>query len=638
MRNDRAQVDQLRKSLDPLYRSSMQYATALDQINDNLARNLITQQQADRLNDLAARKYLTMADGMDQITHASRGNANGLRNVSLQLSQVAQQGAVTGDYLGAIGIQLPDMLIGFGLWGAAIGAVSAVLAPMIVDMMKTESAMKRLEGGSEALADAMSGLQSSISSANQPVVDLIRDYRAFADRAAELLAVQREIANLDAISALTETAQAISGVFGSLQDLSGGREEVQRGWDSFASTTRRLSRDFDISIEQAAALAEALRDVAQAEGPADQAEALRRAREQIELAAGGLGEMDDETRAVYASMLKSELAASRLAAIDMASGVGAAADEAGRLAANLLTAANVRFQAQSKVYSGRGGDPRQFEEGGTGASASYSRELNYQSVSAIIADLNRKGSHGRSGGMSDAQREANELMREAERITEATRTAQEEYNDAIERADLLRSKQLITEETYLRHVQDLREELSKTEGFDIAERAIDGVSEAIARSAVYGNNLRDSLNKVWKGIAFDLMNSGIRDALQIVFDGVSGGSGRQSGGFFGSLLKSVFSFDGGGYTGDGPRVGGVDGKGGFWGVLHPQETVIDHTRGQSMQSGVTEVRVVGGDLTLSDDGTIMAQFRVMASEGQARTVDAIAKRMRNQPKAITGLA
>lgn len=57
-----------------------------------------------------------------------------------------------------------------------------------------------------------------------------------------------------------------------------------------------------------------------------------------------------------------------------------------------------------------------------------------------------------------------------------------------------------------------------------------------------------------------------------------------------------------------------------------------------MQSGVTEVRVVGGDLTLSDDGAIMAQFRVMASEGQARTVDAIAKRMRNQPKAITGLA
>lgn len=38
------------------------------------------------------------------------------------------------------------------------------------------------------------------------------------------------------------------------------------------------------------------------------------------------------------------------------------------------------------------------------------------------------------------------------------------------------------------------------------------------------------------------------------------------------------SFDGGGYTGGGSRSGGVDGKGGFHAILHPQETVIDHTK------------------------------------------------------------
>ena len=38
------------------------------------------------------------------------------------------------------------------------------------------------------------------------------------------------------------------------------------------------------------------------------------------------------------------------------------------------------------------------------------------------------------------------------------------------------------------------------------------------------------------------------------------------------------SFEGGGYTGNGSRTGGVDGKGGFPAILHPQETVIDHTR------------------------------------------------------------
>jgi len=46
-------------------------------------------------------------------------------------------------------------------------------------------------------------------------------------------------------------------------------------------------------------------------------------------------------------------------------------------------------------------------------------------------------------------------------------------------------------------------------------------------------------------------------------------------------------FDGGGYTGSGVRSGGLDGKGGFMAMLHPNETVVDHTRGQSMGSGAT---------------------------------------------------
>ena len=40
------------------------------------------------------------------------------------------------------------------------------------------------------------------------------------------------------------------------------------------------------------------------------------------------------------------------------------------------------------------------------------------------------------------------------------------------------------------------------------------------------------------------------------------------------------SFDGGGFTGSGARAGGVDGKGGFQAILHPNETVIDHSKGQ----------------------------------------------------------
>lgn len=54
-----------------------------------------------------------------------------------------------------------------------------------------------------------------------------------------------------------------------------------------------------------------------------------------------------------------------------------------------------------------------------------------------------------------------------------------------------------------------------------------------------------------------------------------------------SAASTMASFDGGGYTGDGPRIGGVDGKGGMYAIVHPQETVVDHTKGQSLGSSVT---------------------------------------------------
>jgi len=53
-----------------------------------------------------------------------------------------------------------------------------------------------------------------------------------------------------------------------------------------------------------------------------------------------------------------------------------------------------------------------------------------------------------------------------------------------------------------------------------------------------------------------------------------------------TVLGKKPSGEGGGYTGFGARAGGVDGKGGFDAILHPNETVIDHTKGQNMGATV----------------------------------------------------
>ena len=56
---------------------------------------------------------------------------------------------------------------------------------------------------------------------------------------------------------------------------------------------------------------------------------------------------------------------------------------------------------------------------------------------------------------------------------------------------------------------------------------------------------------------------------------------------FGNAVDGMSDFNGGGYTGKGIRAGGLDGKGGFMAMVHPNETVIDHTKGQAMQSAPT---------------------------------------------------
>lgn len=55
--------------------------------------------------------------------------------------------------------------------------------------------------------------------------------------------------------------------------------------------------------------------------------------------------------------------------------------------------------------------------------------------------------------------------------------------------------------------------------------------------------------------------------------------------------QTLASFDGGGYTGDGPRSGGMDGKGGRLAVVHPRETILDHTKGQGNGGQSTVINI-----------------------------------------------
>ena len=93
------------------------------------------------------------------------------------------------------------------------------------------------------------------------------------------------------------------------------------------------------------------------------------------------------------------------------------------------------------------------------------------------------------------------------------------------------------------------------------------------------------LSEVLKGLEQDIMRIITRKLVTEPLGNAI--SGAVSGFNPGDFISGLFSADGGGYTGMGARSGGLDGKGGFMAVLHPQETVVDHTRGQRLGSSVS---------------------------------------------------
>ena len=97
---------------------------------------------------------------------------------------------------------------------------------------------------------------------------------------------------------------------------------------------------------------------------------------------------------------------------------------------------------------------------------------------------------------------------------------------------------------------------------------------------------RDIIKQLYQILVVEQMVQSISGAIQ----GFMSPSGL--GNVSGAPQLRPLSLDGGGYTGSGSRSGGLDGKGGFMAMLHPKETIIDHTKSKSSQGSSDSGSVV----------------------------------------------
>ena len=89
-----------------------------------------------------------------------------------------------------------------------------------------------------------------------------------------------------------------------------------------------------------------------------------------------------------------------------------------------------------------------------------------------------------------------------------------------------------------------------------------------------------------------------------------------------ALAAAGGSFEGGGFTGMGSRSGGIDGRGGFPAILHPNETVVDHTRGQGQ--GITIIN----NIDASGNQDVDEKIAIAVTQSSRQTVEQVHNMMR----------
>jgi hypothetical protein len=242
------------------------------------------------------------------------------------------------------------------------------------------------------------------------------------------------------------------------------------------------------------------------------------------------------------------------------------------------------------------------------------------------------------------QAEINELLKTKKELT----NIKDDIRDAEEKLKLDRASVFATREEigYLTILRDLKQ-ANKDADIGMDPSALDKTAKRLAQYQEETKHLEDlrDLTTDWAQSFGDAIVSVVdgtekaKDAfnnlaLAIVKDLYDIFVVKQITGFITGTVGSTWSdlgkvgapsmgdFDGGGYTGNGPRSGGLDGKGGFMAMLHPRETVVDHTKGGSSGVVVNQTINVSTGVQQTVRAEVMGLMPQIAAASKGAVLDA----------------
>lgn len=504
--------------------------------------------------------------GLSRLASISGRGRFVLQNTANQIGDIAVQMQGGTSASRALGLQIPQLLGGFGALGGALGLVGPLLGtvaalgiPVAAALLNMGEKAETLDDKLKALAESTKAVRAAQELSSISAVELLRDYGDLADEAQAIFDINRQIAAFKAQGALDTAARGVAselgveGVFGFSPDevrdleqaiadlkaeqvealaVSTGRrggteakmdaakariEEINdelRALKTVQKNVDDLGAALGISADEATEVVAMFARIGQAQGAQEQAQAASDLADYIYAVSDGLKGASDEGWAFYDNLGELVVTALELAAVDHQGNLAKGTAEAGRLKEELAAALALFNQislAGSKQYSGRGGDPRNV------GNDQYTRELGYQSVDDLIAKYSPK-SKGRGGG------KAADGLNEAKRLYQDTRTEAEKYAAEVERINDLHRKfpEIVTTEVRDRALASLNEAANGLG--NIADRMERGFEDAFVAFVTGAGNARDAA----RALAQDLARMAFRSAFKglgvgDLFDSIFGG-------------------------------------------------------------------------------------------------------------------
>ena len=498
-------------------------------------------------------------------------------NTANQLGDMAVQGSMGTDMFRVMGMQLPQLAGGFALLGGSMGLVMPLLGVLAAIGFPIIAAMRLASGGSLELSERLEDLAEDIRAVDK--ASKISEYstsklqKAFGRFGNEVIQTNKAILEYRRLvleSGLNTSFDAAINEFGStfkqFTDIQlSAFEAAQLSLDQRYElpAVRKIKKTFDISTEAAKEYLIVLRDLNEAEGE----DRIAGIKKLIDLSTAYGAKQFEDTRKINSETQEY-------------------INNLDELYTQLIKIQ--KLEDRSKAY-----DTKKIAQ----SEMSLAEKLGYAEYVATRIAAPDKPVGTKKGGKSAEQtridKELQKLKQYAAQIKPII-TLTQEYEFATTTLLKAKEKGAITEQEYADKLSIVtnRYKIATGAALDFAKIATlsaTNLENSLMSLADGTLNVQDAFKSMARSVIKELYRVLV---VQQIVNGAMGmfGYQRMAGGGFGkaSTVAPTVGFAGGGYTGSGSRSGGVDGRGGFHAILHPQETVIDHTKGQGLGTTINQ--------------------------------------------------